>query len=69
MRHPELTGLSPSTECYARRSGPAPWRFTAAFRDGADEITASFLLGADGVPLEFDAHPGARARVERALPR
>jgi len=29
MRDPELTGLSPGSECHARRRGAAPYRITA----------------------------------------
>lgn len=67
VRDPGLTGLSPASECFARRRGAAPYRVTASYRDGAGEITASFVVAADGSARGFDAHPEARRRVERAL--
>jgi len=68
MRDSELSGLWPASECFARRNGPAPFRFTAGYRvAGAEEIAASFLMDELGAVLEFDADPVARARVERAL--
>lgn len=67
VRDPALSGLSPASECAARRRGPPPYRIAATYRDGGDEVAASFRIGPDGAATDLDAHPAARARVERAL--